>query len=243
MFLISFLVFSVIKLPAAVALNLAKPYLPEGLEMGQTVGTVWQGQMMQVRFGSEQLNNVRWDISGWSLFSAKVITNLRFGDPRDRSNVSGNADIQYNMLSNELKLTNTVLRSSVEQVIKRIQLPLPVLAKGRVILELDEYVSGTPYCGALKGELVSPNIDVQGVNGWFSIGDLTGSLNCKSGDIAIVIEPNNKLGLEADATLKAGFDFTVAGYVKPDVTLPQDVHNAVKFLGRPDNQGRYSLSF
>ena len=96
---------------------------------------------------------------------------------------------------------------------------------------------------SLQGEIASPNIDVQGLNGWFNIGPLGGNLSCKSGDIAILIDPDNTLGLEADATLKANFDFKVSGYVKPDATLPKDVHDAVKFLGRPDNQGRYPLNF
>ncbi|MEM7150454.1 MAG: type II secretion system protein N, partial [Pseudomonadota bacterium] len=94
-FVISFLVFSVIKLPAAVALNFAKPYLPAQLEVGQTFGTLWQGQIMQLRFQGEQLNNVRWDISGWSIFKAQVNTNLRFGNPRERDDISGYADISY----------------------------------------------------------------------------------------------------------------------------------------------------
>ena len=99
----SFIVFSVIKLPAAVAVNLAKPYLPPQLEIGQTVGTLWQGQVMQLRFDGEQLNNVRWDISGWSLFKAQVNTNLRFGNPRERSDISGYADISYSLANDELK--------------------------------------------------------------------------------------------------------------------------------------------
>ena len=49
---------------------------------------------------------------------------------------------------------------------QRIDLPLPVTAKGRVILELDEYVSGAPYCQSLQGEIASPDIDVQGLTGW-----------------------------------------------------------------------------
>ena len=242
-FLISFIVFSVIKLPASVALNLAKPYLPKQLEIGQTFGTLWQGQMMQLRFQGEQLNNVRWDISGWSLFSAKVNANLRIGNPRERNEISGYADISYSLANGELKVTNSVLRSTVERAMQRINLPLPVTAKGRVILELDEYLSGAPYCQSLQGEIASPDIDVKGLTGWFNIGELSGILSCKSGDVAILIEPNNRLGLEADATLKANFDFKVAGYVKPELTLPKEVHDAVKFLGRPDNQGRYPLKF
>jgi len=57
-FLLSFIIFCIVKLPAVIALDLAKPYLPKQLEVGQTIGSVWQGQMMQLRYEGEQLNNV-----------------------------------------------------------------------------------------------------------------------------------------------------------------------------------------
>ncbi|WP_273047317.1 type II secretion system protein N [Pseudoalteromonas sp.] len=243
LFLFSFIIFCIVKLPAVIALDLAKPYLPKQLEIGQTVGSIWQGQMMQVRFDGEQLNNVRWDIAGWQLFTGNLNTNLKFGDPRERSDISGYANVNYGLFNSTIKVTDGLVRSTVERAMQRIQLPLPVTAKGRVILELDEYTSGMPYCESLKGEIASPDIDVQGLNGWFNIGPLGGNLSCKSGDIAILIDPDNTLGLEADAMLKANFDFKVAGYVKPDATLPKDVHDAVKFLGRPDREGRYPLNF
>lgn len=242
-FLISFIVFCIIKLPAAIALDLAKPHFPKQLEVGQAVGTVWQGQLMQVRFDGEQLNNVRWDIAGWALFTGNLNTNIKFGNARERTDISGYATVSYGLFNHTLKVTDGLVRSTVERAMQRVQLPLPVTAKGRVILELDEYTSGAPYCESLIGEIASPNIDVQGLNGWFNIGPLAGKLSCKSGDVAILIDPDNTLGLEADATLKANFDFSVAGYVKPDTSLPKDVHDAVKFLGRPDSQGRYPLNF
>jgi general secretion pathway protein N len=242
-FLVSFMVFCIIQLPAAIALDVAKPYLPKKLEIGQTVGTVWQGQMMQVRFADEQLNNVHWDIAGWQLFTGKLNANVKFGNARERNDISGYADVSYGLFNNNIKVTDGLVRATVERAMQRLQLPLPVTAKGRVILELDEYSVGAPYCETLKGEIASPNIDVQGLNGWFNIGPLGGKLSCKSGGVAILIDPDNTLGLEADASLKANFDFKVAGYVKPDASLPKDVHDAVKFLGRPDNQGRYPLNF
>lgn len=242
-FLLSFIIFCFVKLPAAIALDIAKPYLPKQIEVGQAVGTVWQGQIMQARFEGEHFNNVRWDIAGWQLFTGKLNANIKFGNPREKTDISGYATLSYAIFNNTLKATNTLVRSSVERAMQQIQLPLPVTAKGRVILELEEYSSGSPYCDSLKGEIASPNIDVQGLNGWFNIGPLSGKLSCKSGDIAILIDPDNTLGLEADATLKANFDFRVAGYVKPDASLPKDVHDAVKFLGRSDSQGRYPLNF
>jgi general secretion pathway protein N len=38
--------------------------------------------MMQVRYQDEQLNNVRWDIAGWQLFTGNLNANLKFGNPR-----------------------------------------------------------------------------------------------------------------------------------------------------------------
>ena len=138
-FLISFIVFCIIKLPASIALDIAKPYFPKQLEVGQTVGTVWQGQMMQVRFDGEQLNNVRWDIAGWKLFTGKLNANIKFGNPRERSDISGYADVSYGFFNKKVIVTDALVRSTVERAMQRVQLPLPVTAKGRVILELDEY--------------------------------------------------------------------------------------------------------
>ena len=58
-FLLSFIVFCIIKLPAAVAIDLAKPYFPKQLEVGQSVGTIWQGQMMQVDMGHVRRYHLR----------------------------------------------------------------------------------------------------------------------------------------------------------------------------------------
>jgi general secretion pathway protein N len=48
--------------------------------------------------------------------------------------------------------------------------------------------------------------------------------------------------LQADVHLADNFQFKVAGNVKPDASLPKEVHDAVKFLGRPDAQGRYPVN-
>lgn len=243
LFIISFIVFAVIKTPAAVAINLASGYLPKDLKLGQASGSVWQGRIMQLRYQGEQINNLNWDISGWALFTGQLTGNLKFGNVRDTADISGRGDFNYGLFDQSVSLTDATLRLSVERAMDRLQLPLPVKAKGRVIVDLDEYKSGVPYCDALNGEIASPNIDVQGLSGWFSIGPLSGRLSCKSGDVAVLVDPDNRLGLEADAVLKANLDFKVAGFIKPDATLPKEVHDAAKFLGRADRDGRYPLNF
>lgn len=242
-FIVFFIVFAVIKTPAAVAINLAGPYLPKDLQLGKASGSIWQGHLSQLRFQGEEIQNISWDISGWSLFAGQFKGGVKFGNARQLSEISGHGDFSYGLFNQAIALNNVALRMTVERAMARLQLPLPVNAKGRVIVDLDEYNSGQPYCEVLKGEIASPNIDVQGLSGWFSIGPLAGNLSCKSGDIAVLVDPDNRLGLEADATLKANYDFKVAGYIKPEASLPKDVHDAAKFLGRADNQGRYPLNF
>ncbi|MEC8207767.1 MAG: type II secretion system protein N, partial [Pseudomonadota bacterium] len=224
-FVMCFLVFTLIKTPASVALDLAAPHLPKQLQLGKASGSLWDGRVMQVRFDGEQLNNVRWQLSGWSLFTGKLVGTVRFGDPRDKADISGRADFSYGLFNQSVTVKNTTLRLTVERAMERLKLPLPINAQGRVIVDLDEYSSGQPYCDSLAGEIASPNIDVQGMNGWFSIGPLSGRLSCKSGDIAVLVDPDNRLGLEADATLKANLDFKVAGYIKPEASLPKEVHD------------------
>ncbi|MCQ8880137.1 type II secretion system protein N [Pseudoalteromonas shioyasakiensis] len=242
-FIISFIVFAVIKTPAAVAINLASDYLPKDLKIGKASGSVWQGRIMQLHYQGEQINNLSWDISGWALFTGQLTGNLKFGNVRDTADISGRGDFNYGLFDQSISLSDATLRLSVERAMERLQLPLPVKAKGRVIVDLDEYQSGAPYCDVLNGEIASPNIDVQGLSGWFSIGPLSGRLSCKSGDVAVLVDPDNRLGLEADAVLKANLDFKVAGFIKPDATLPKEVHDAAKFLGRADRDGRYPLNF
>jgi len=156
--------------------------------------------------------------------------------------MSGKSNFKLSLLNKDASLQDAVLRFEVEQLMGQLDLPLPVNATGRVIFNIDEFQSGKPYCQQIKGDVFSPNIRVEGLTGWFSIGELGADLNCKSGDLAAVVQPDNLLGLQADVHLADNFQFKVAGNVKPDASLPKEVHDAVKFLGRPDAQGRYPVN-
>ncbi|MDK1288953.1 type II secretion system protein N [Pseudoalteromonas umbrosa] len=241
-FLFAFIVFTIVSIPAPVALQLVKSHIPKDVRLGAVTGSFWEGQISGVQYQNLRFNDVKWQLNGWALFTGQVQGKLNFGNARRSDELSGRSNFAFSLFDNSVELGKTTLRFSVEQAMRQVNLPLPVDAKGRVILELDEYNSGQPYCESLKGDISSPEIQVKGMSGWFSIGDLSGLLSCKSGDIAVVVEPENLLGLRADATLAENMQFKVAGNIKPDASLPKEVHDAVKFLGRPDSQGRYPVS-
>ncbi|TMP39981.1 type II secretion system protein N [Pseudoalteromonas rubra] len=241
-FLLAFSVFVAITMPASIVLQLSQGSLPRALSVGAVSGSVWEGRISEVRYENVQLNDVTWQLNGWGLLTGQVQGKVRFGSPRTLDEISGNSNFSMSLLDKSAKLDDAILRFSVEQAMQQVTLPLPVDAKGRVILSIDEYRTGQPYCEALNGEISSPNIDIKGLTGWFSIGDMSGTLTCKSGDIAVTVDPENRLGLRADATLAANMQFRVAGNIKPEASLPKEVHDAVKFLGRPDSEGRYPVS-
>lgn len=241
-FLLAFGVFAAISMPASIVLQLSQGSLPRALAIGAVSGSVWDGRISEVRYENVQLNDVTWQLNGWGLLTGQLQGKVRFGSPRALDEISGSSNFSVSLLDQAAQLDDATLRFSVEQAMQQVTLPLPVDAKGRVILSIDEYHTGQPYCEALTGEISSPNIDIKGLSGWFSIGDMSGVLSCKSGDIAVTVDPENRLGLRADATLAANMQFRVAGNIKPEASLPKEVHDAVKFLGRPDSEGRYPVN-
>ncbi|CAH9066503.1 Type II secretion system protein N [Pseudoalteromonas holothuriae] len=241
-FIMAFSLFTVFNMPASVALQLVGKQLPPSLQIGAVSGTLWQGQVSEVRVSNVQLNNVRWSIEAPALLLGDMQGNVRFGNARDKSDISGRGDFTVGLFDQSVWLSDASIRFSVEQAMSQVTLPLPVKAKGRVLLDIDNYQSGAPYCEALQGEIRSPGITVEGLTGWFEIGQLGGNLSCKTGDIAVLVDPDNRLGLQADAVLADNFQFRVAGNIKPDASLPKEVHDAVKFLGRPDSEGRYPVN-
>ncbi|CCQ12763.1 General secretion pathway protein N [Pseudoalteromonas luteoviolacea B = ATCC 29581] len=229
------------QLPAAVAVQLASSALPPSVQFGQLSGSLWHGHVTEVRVQQLSLKNLEWDIAATSLITGNLNFKVKLGNARDKSQISGHGDISINLLSTSVTVEEAVLRFSVEQAMGHVTLPLPVEAKGRVMLSLDHFVTGVPYCSTLVGGIRTPNIDVKGLNSWFSIGELEGQLQCKSGGIAVNVLPDNTLGLQADAVLSDNLQFSVNGKMKPDASLPKEVHDAVKFLGRADNEGYYPI--
>ena len=201
LFIFSFLIFAVSKLPASVAADFAKSHLPKNILLGSFSGSLWQGEVSEVRVNRIQILNVRWHLKPFSLLTGTLAGDVKWGNPRAADEMSGKSAFNVSLFSKEASLNSAVLRFEVDQLISQLNLPLPVNASGRVIFNIDEYRSGQPYCQQIKGDVFSPNIRVEGLSGWFSIGELGADLRCKSGDLSAVVQPDNLLGIRADVHL------------------------------------------
>lgn len=242
-FIVSAVIFIVALMPASVALEAVRDKLPPELQLGEASGTVWQGQIAGVVMQNYAVSTLKWQLQPWKLLTGKLGADVTLGKKRNPNELSATTEVTWGLFNQHLALKNTKARLKVSQAIEMFSLPVPTEAKGRIFLNVTEYQLGSPYCEALAGEITTPDLEVKGREGWFQLGELSGDLACKQGAVAMKIDPNNLLGLQADIKVAQGNQLSVTGFIKPDASLPQDVHQAVQFLGRQDSQGRYKVNF
>ena len=104
------------------------------------------------------------------------------------------------------------------------------------------FYNKTKLCDELSGNAETHNLSVQGLQGWIEFDTIQGKLSCNNGALGLNISEQNQMGLQLEAQYGLRV-MSISGFVKPDATMPKQVHDAVKFLGRPDNNGRYSFKF
>ncbi|WP_462157058.1 type II secretion system protein N [Pseudoalteromonas sp. GB56] len=242
-FLIFFVVFAVALLPASVALHLGQSYLPKGLKLGPATGSIWQGQINGVQYQGQYLSKVKWNVHPSALFGMQLDADVVVGNKRNSGEVSANGLVKYGLADGSLQLENVRARVALESVMSQVRLPVPTEAKGLVFVELDNYQLGQPHCNELAGVISSADISVKGRNGWFSIGELEGELSCVNGAASVKVSKENLLGLQVDAGFNERGQVTVNGFIKPDASLPKDVHDAVQFIGNQSADGRYRINF
>lgn len=242
LFFVCVLIFVIALMPARVALDFAKPMMPKTLKINQVHGSIWQGGAVAVSFEQHQLDNVTWDLSAWSLLTASLAGDIKFGKRREMSAPYGHSDFSVSLISQQLLLSNSSLRVPSDMVMSQLDLPMPMKSKGHINLKLAEGSPGKPYCDALNGTVSTQNLSVQGLQGWVDIDTVKGQLSCKKGALVFKINEKNVLGLQVEAEL-GEHGAKVSGFIKPDPSMPKQVHDAVTFLGRPDQSGRYSLRF
>jgi len=95
LFLAAYLLFLLATLPAA----LVARYLPlptniaNLLKLEGVSGTLWSGQIARLQYASESVNQLRWDLNGWSLLRFAPEVAIRFGD---RNGLNGQGVVGWN---------------------------------------------------------------------------------------------------------------------------------------------------
>ncbi|MAD76521.1 MAG: general secretion pathway protein GspN [Rheinheimera sp.] len=236
---LAYLVFMLYLLPAAWVLHWVG--LPPNVNIGPVQGTVWQGSATLVQYQNLQFQQLRWRFNGWSLFTLAPQVTLTAGSIGERDQPYAKASLAYSFSG--LKMQQALLRIPVSQLLPLLELPLPVAATGELMVEVQDFQQGKPWCNSLAGNASWLDARLQPPTGtWLELNSIVADLRCEQGSPVLITDGENSLGLAVTAGVENS-RLTVNGSLKPDPSLPSEVHQAMQFVGRPDAQGRYTIQF
>lgn len=236
--IIAYLLFSVWLLPASLWLKLVPT--PNGVQFGAVTGTLWSGQIQAVRFQHWFIPDVRWQLQLSSLWRGQLGAQVQAGQIANETAPYLQLRLQAGF--NYIRIEQSSLRLPMTGVMASVQLPMPVDASGVVVLNLQQFKTGQPYCDAATGTASWQQARFKAPTGWIDLNQIDGSLACANGHLSLQTNPDNPLGLAIKAELLAD-RYQVSGTLQPAASMPAEVHQAMRFVGQQQPDGRFPLNF
>ncbi|PKI13167.1 type II secretion system protein N [Colwellia sp. 12G3] len=241
-FLSSYVFFLVATMPLAFLINNIE--LPKNIQIDTVSGSIWQGEIAQLAVNNNQVQQIKTELSFWSLLILSPSVDVSFGDA---TSAGPEGRFTLTISSNKLQLHDVELFISANDIAKKLPLPIPVTAQGNIELSFRELVLNSSeklVCQQAQGQVSWLRSGVVALENNIKLGKIDADLNCEKGDLIAQILPKNNLGLSFTARLSlADQKASGQGYLKPGKNFPAELQSALSFLGRPDNQGRYQLKF
>ena len=240
-FLMAYLGFLIATLPATVLFNQVS--LPQNLSLSGISGSVWQTKVEQVTVGETVIKQVETELDFLSLFSLAPTLPVTFGDPL-LTGPEGALDITFSQ--GIIEIDNLRLLFKANDIAQQLTLPLPITAKGDVEINLSHAainIEDHNKCITADGMVSWSKAGVLALEESIPLGRFNAKLACEEGVLALVLSPENNLGLTFSAYVRKGGRVSGSGFLKPGDKFPPALTSTLPFLGRKDSQGRYRLSF
>jgi len=241
-FLSSYITFLLASAPLTLVINNIE--LPRNIELQGVSGSVWQGEIASVIINNNKIENIKTNVSFWSLFTLAPSIQVHFGDAM-LAGPEGKFTLKVS--SKQLSLNELEVFISASDVAKLLPLPIPVVAQGNVELTLESVVLSMAEkltCLQAQGDVTWLRAGVTALEQNIKLGKLTAGISCAQGNLMAKVNPKNNLGLSFDGVLALpSKKLSGKGYLKPGAQFPAQLKSALSFLGRADNQGRYQLKF
>lgn len=232
-----YLVFLIFLAPAAFWLKWLP--LPAGVVYGPVTGTLWQGKFQAISVQGLTIADLHWQLKPLALLTGKIALDVSAGQATQVQQLSLKARVEFGASGAEAEQVRLGL--PIAQLQPLLNLPLPVGLSGRLHINLPKAQWSQGRCKELQGLVSWQDAKAQPPTGWLSLGTLDGQLSCLDGQVQLVTAPTPPLHLEVNATFNGTGGYQLTGFVKPDSSMPQEVHQAMRFVGRPDAQGRFPI--
>ena len=240
-FLMTYLGFLVATLPATVVFNQFS--MPKELSVSGVSGSIWHTNLEQVVVGEVTINQIQTELSFWSLFTLAPKSPVTFGNSF-LAGPEGKFDITVSQ--EKIEIENFSLLLKANEIVQQLTLPLPITAQGDVEITLHHAainLEDKNKCIAADGLVTWSKAGVIALDENIKLGNFNAKISCEEGALALLLSPENDLGVTLNAYLRQGGRVSGNGLLKPGAKFPEVLSSALPFLGRKDSQGRYRLSF
>ncbi len=236
-FLLVFLTSLVVYLPAQVVVRQFP--LPPQLQLAGVQGSLWQGSAEQVTWQNRNFGDVSWDLHSLALLQAKIEAAVRFGRG-SALNLRGKGVVGYGISG--LYARDLVVSLPAEMALSQVKIPLPVSAQGQFELSVKDYSYQAPYCLSAQGTLAWSSAEITSPFGSVGLDQAIADINCAESSVTLKGNQNsNQASSEFTITLSPNNSYQAEGWFKPGDEFPEKLSSQLKWLPKPDNQGRYSF--
>ncbi|MCG9748375.1 type II secretion system protein N [Shewanella sp. Isolate8] len=233
-----YLVFLIALFPASLAVKLAP--LPKQVSVSGISGTIWSGEIDTLMLQKRRLEQVSWQLSPWGLLTGKA--NIDFVVGSRATAVNGKGFVSLSMSG--IDASGVRFDAPSEFLVGNTRLPFRTQVGGNFSLMLQNMEQGEPWCQQLTGKLFAQQLQVNNQFGKYPLGDVAVALSCVDGNIKVQTDDSmNALGLSGHALLKADKLVQVTAKIKETQAQPEDLKQALSFLGKRDSQGYYPINY
>lgn len=238
--LLAWVFFLLVNLPAAFVYQMVP--VPPNVSASNISGTVWSGQAGEVTVNNVTLTSINWDIRPSALLGRALEADITVGDLQ--SPVSAEATVRAT--TSEVSLTDTTVDVTAQWL--QSQFPMPdfviVDVLGNINLDVQTMNFTRQGCQNLDGLVALERSSLNSPFGDIRLGDAGARLNCEAGTLtASVNQSSSDISTEGQFTLRPNMSFNLAATLTPGEEMPSQLKQGLDFLGQPEGDDSYSLSF
>lgn len=239
--LFAYLGFLMATLPSAWVLSQGS--IAKNIALSGISGSIWHTKINQVSINGIRLNDVEANLSALSLVTLTPKLSVTFGDALSPGPEGA---LQLALSSDNAQIHDANVLVKANAIAQQLTLPLPMTAQGDVtiaIARMDVSLGNQPHCTSATGTIDWSKAGVVALEQNIPLGNLKADVGCENNALAIILNPDNNLGLTFNAYLRSQGNISGNGYLQPGAKFPRALNDALPFLGNKDSQGRYRLSF
>jgi general secretion pathway protein N len=227
----AFIISLVITVPARVLSG----YLPPDIRASGLQGTLWQGQTDRLRFRGFDLGQVSWNVQPLALLVGRLQSDVTI----DQADLQGQGTVTIGF--NSIRLTDTHLEGNT-QLLAAYLSNYGVHIDGHLQADIPALQFNDRGPQVADAVVVWRNARVMSP-AELGLGDVNVMLEQDGGTaIANLGNTGDELHLNGGARLKPGWQYQATVRIEPTPSTPEEVRNALPYLGSPDARGTVTLS-